>query len=73
MRESSCCLGTGIFHGIRPHVHSNIRNLQCQISASAFVIYAVAPTIVLPQMSQRLWIRHPKALCFRHQVDLPTC
>lgn len=30
--------------------------LEC---ASAFVEYAVGPTFVLVQMSQRLWIRHP--------------
>lgn len=47
---------------------------QCPLSASAFEMYTVDPTIVLPQMSQRLWIRQLviKALFIRRHVKSPT-
>lgn len=46
MRESSCCPGIGVLGRIHPQVHDNPRHYQCPRSASAVVMYAVAPTIV---------------------------
>lgn len=36
------------------------RYTQCPLSASAYVMYTVAPTIVLPPMSQHLWTSGPQ-------------
>lgn len=57
MRKSSYCLGPdfAILGGIHPSGRGNSRYTQCTLSASAFVMYAVASTIVLPSMSKRLW------------------
>lgn len=53
MRESSCCRGIGVLGRIHPQVHDNPRHSQCPLSASAVVIYAVAPTIV--QKCHNVW------------------
>lgn len=74
MRYSSCCPGIGILGGIFPQVYGSPRHPQYPLSGSAFVMYAVVQTIVLPPVSQRLLIRHPvlKASYFRRHVESLT-